>query len=132
MVAEVADIREVTTRSKGKTMEWETQEAIRKQATEWVKKANEWNVAELEQQNEKPEEVTDTTQSENPTWQAIKECQILLPLGRLLQLVPQFTDGLKSGITTSNPLPALAFFSNPKVGPAGLDRTSQGITTIVK
>ena len=49
MVAvEVVDIQQVTTRSKGKATEWETQEAIRKQDTEWVKKANERNAAELE------------------------------------------------------------------------------------
>ena len=40
VVAKVTDIQQVTTRSKGKMMEWETQEAIRKQAIEWVKKAN--------------------------------------------------------------------------------------------
>ena len=53
VVVDIADIQQVTTRSKGKTMEWEIQEAIRKQAIEWVKKANERNVAKLEQQKEK-------------------------------------------------------------------------------
>ena len=59
-------------------MEWETQEAIWKQATEWVKKANERNVAELEQQKENAEELTGISQPENPTWQALQECQITL------------------------------------------------------
>ena len=63
--AEVADLQQVTTRSKGKATEWETQEAIRKQATEWVKKANERNVAELEQQKENAEELTGIGQPEN-------------------------------------------------------------------
>ena len=62
VVAEVADIQQVTTRSKGKTTEWEAQEAIRKQATEWVEKANEWNAAEVKQQKEAPAELTDTIQ----------------------------------------------------------------------
>ena len=61
VVAEVVDIQQVTTRSKGKTIEWETQEAIRKQATKWVMKANEQNVAELEQQKEKLDEPTNTS-----------------------------------------------------------------------
>ena len=39
------------TRSKGKVVDWETQDAIRKQATEWIRKANERNVAEIEDQN---------------------------------------------------------------------------------
>ena len=84
VAAEVADIQQVTTRSKGKATEWETQEAIRKQATEWVQKANERNAAEVEQQKENAEEITDIDQSENSTWQALQECQITLPLGRLL------------------------------------------------
>ena len=38
VTTEVANIQQVTTRSKGKTSEWEAQEAIRKQATEWIEK----------------------------------------------------------------------------------------------
>ena len=88
VVVEVVDIQQVTTRSKGKTTEWEAQEAIRKQATEWIEKPNKRNAAEVKQQKETPVEVTDTIQPENPTWQALQECQITLSLRRLLQLVP--------------------------------------------
>ena len=132
VVAEVADIQQVTTRSKGKATEWETQEAIRKQATEWVKKANERNAAELEQQKENAEELTGIGQPENPTWQALQECQITLPLGRLLRLVPRFTEGLKTGITAVGTPPAPAFFSNPEKGLTVVDRNSPAITGIVK
>ena len=132
VVADVADIQQVTTRSKGKMTEWETQEAIRKQAIEWVKRANERNVAELEKQKEESEESTNTTPPENPAWQALQECQIMLPLGQLLQLVPWFTDGLKSGMTASNPLPVPAFFSNREERMAVVDTTSPAITAIVK
>ena len=41
VIAEVTDVQQVPTRSKGKVAECETQEAIRKQATEWIRKANE-------------------------------------------------------------------------------------------
>ena len=51
VIAEVTDVQQVTTQSKGKVAEWETQEAIRKQATEWIKKANEHDVAEIEDQS---------------------------------------------------------------------------------
>ena len=47
VTAEVTDVQQVTTHSKGKAVEWETQEYIRKQATEWIKKAKECNVAEI-------------------------------------------------------------------------------------
>ena len=132
VVAEVTNIQHVTTKSKGKTTEWEAREAIRKQATEWVKEANKRNVAELEQQKETSAEVTDTVHPENPTWQTLQECQIMLPLGRLLQLVLRLTDGLKSALTTSNSLPAPAFFSNPGEGPTVVDTNSLAITAIVK
>ena len=38
VIAEVTDVKQVTTWLKGKVAEWETQEAIRKQATKWIKK----------------------------------------------------------------------------------------------
>ena len=60
VVVEVADIQQVTTRSKGKMTEWEAQEAIRKQTTEWVEKANERNAAEVKQRKEAPIELTNT------------------------------------------------------------------------
>ena len=89
-------------------------------------------MVELEQHEEKPEEPTDTIQPKNPTWQALQECQITLPLGRLLQLVPRFTKGLKSGMTTSNSLPAPPLFSNLEEGPAMVDMNSLAITAFVK
>ena len=84
VVAEVVDIPQVTTRSKGKMMKWEAQEAIRKHATECVEKANEQN-ANVKQQKEAPTVLTNTIQLDNSTWRALQECQITLPLGRLLQ-----------------------------------------------
>ena len=68
VVAEVADIQQVTTRSKGKMVEWEAQEAIRKQATEWIEKGNQRNVTELKEQRNASEEPTETMQQENPKW----------------------------------------------------------------
>ena len=47
VTAKVTDAQQVTTCSKGKAAEWETQKYIQKQATEWIKKANDCNVAEL-------------------------------------------------------------------------------------
>ena len=41
VTAEVTDVQQVMTRSKGKADEWEAQEAIRKQAAQWIQKANE-------------------------------------------------------------------------------------------
>ena len=46
VTAEVTDFQQVTTRSKGKAAECDTQENIQKQSTEWIKKVNERNMAE--------------------------------------------------------------------------------------
>ena len=73
VIAEVTDVQQVTTRSKRKVAEWETQEAIRKQSTEWIRKANERNVAEIEDQNAQSVETVNQTE-DDPTWQALQEC----------------------------------------------------------
>ena len=131
VIAEVTDIQQVTTRSKGKAAEWETEEAIRKQATKWIRKANERNGAEIEDQNAQPEETVKHTE-DNPTWQALQECQIVLPLARLLQLVPRITADLQATVVKPKPTPAPTFFSNPKEGPAVVDTSNPAITVIVK
>ena len=64
----MVDIQQVTTRSKGKMVEWEAQEAIRKQVTEWIEKGNQRNVTELKEQRNASEEPTETMQQENPKW----------------------------------------------------------------
>ena len=62
----------------------------------------------------------------------VQECQIVLLLGRLLELLPRFTEGLKTTFTAPNPEPTLAFFSNPEEGPVGVDTSSPTITVIIK
>ena len=61
--------------------EWEAQEAIRKQTTEWIKKANEHNVTKMKEQTHAVDGLTEMAQPENPAWQALQEYQITLPLG---------------------------------------------------
>ena len=69
---------------------------------------------------------------DNPTWQALQECKIVLPLARLLQLVPRFTTDLQATVIKPKPAPAPAFFSNPEEGPVVVDTSILGITMIVK
>ena len=87
VTTEVTDIQEVTNGAKGKTIEWEIQEAIRKHATEWIQRANERNATELRRQRKPPEAPIETTDDDS-TYQALQECHIMLPLGCLLRLVP--------------------------------------------
>ena len=103
--------------------EWEAQEVIWKQTTEWVQKANEHNVNEMKEQRNAVEEPTENPQPKNPTWQALQECQITLPSGWLLQLMPRFTDGLKSTSCTGSDI----LFKSGVV-----DTSNPAITTIIK
>ena len=57
------------------------------------------------------------TIEEDPTWQALTQCQIMMPLGRLLQLVPRFTEGLNN----PKPVVVLTYFTNPSEGPTVVD-----------
>ena len=63
----MTNVRHVTTRSKGKVAEWEAHEAIRKLTTEWIKTANDHNVAEIEDRSAQSEEAGKQTE-DNPTW----------------------------------------------------------------
>ena len=56
----------------------------------------------------------------------------MLPLARLLQLVPRFTVGLQTTVTEPKLVPVPAFFSNSEEGPAEVDTSSPAITVIVK
>ena len=56
----------------------------------------------------------------------------MLPLARLLQLVPQFTASLQTTVTELEPTPAPTFFSNPEEGPTIVDTSSLAIRVIVK
>ena len=83
-------------------------------------------MAEITNQNTQLEEVAPQPE-DNPTWQALQDCQIVLPLARLLQLVPQFTTDLQATVTKPKPTPTLTFFSNPEEGPTVVDTSSPAI-----
>ena len=47
----------------------------------------------------KKNEVTESTTKHNSTWQVLADCQITLPLSRLLKLVPRFTKTVATILT---------------------------------
>ena len=49
-----------------------------------------------------------------------------------MQLVPRFTEGLKSVVAPQNTESAPTFFSNPEEGPVVVNTSNPTITTIVK
>ena len=68
----------------------------------------------------------------DPSWQALYECQIMLPLGQLLQLVRRFTKGLKSTLSPQNSASTPTFFTNPCEGPIVVGTNSPVVTVIIK
>ena len=128
---EVMDVQQVTMRLKGKAAEWETQEAIHKHAAMWIQQANQRNIDEMQEQAKSPKETTSIA-NDDPLWQALQQCQIMLPLGRLLQLVPRFTETLKLALSPLNLAMTPTFFTNLGEGPTVVDTNSPAITAIIK
>ena len=131
MIVEVVAVEEVTTRSKGKTIEWETEEAIYKQATEWIQEDNQQNIEEMQEHAKQLEETTEIT-NDDPSWYAMQQCQIMLPLAQLLQLVPRFTENLKSALSPPKPATTTTFFTNPSKALEVVDTNSPALTVIIK
>ena len=53
---------------------------------------------------------------EDPAWQEFANSQITIPLGKLLQLVPQFVDAVTATQTKQPLLSDLVQFTNPSGG----------------
>ena len=94
-----AEVQQVTMWTKDKQFESEIQEAVRKAAKEWVDEANNNNVARMFRENNEQnitldksesqqEEVTTKEPEDDEAWRVLADCQISLPLTRLLKLVP--------------------------------------------
>ena len=56
----------------------------------------------------------------------------MLPLDRLLQLVPRFTKELKSALSEQNPALAPTFFTNPGEEPVVVDTNNSAVIVIIK
>ena len=104
----VPEVQQVTTRSKGKQLEWEVQEAVRKMAKEWVEDDNS-NGARMMQENAistykanvqpiKQSKPT-LTPADKETWKVLADCQVSVPLPRLLKLVPRFMEKVGTLLT---------------------------------
>ena len=77
------------------------------------------------------EETTEIT-NDDPSWYAMQQCQIMLPLAQLLQLVPRFTENLKSALSPPKPATTTTFFTNPSKALEVVDTNSPALTVIIK
>mgnify|MGYP007129548827 CR=1 FL=1 len=69
---------------------------------------------------------------EDPSWQTFTQCQIMLSLGRLLQLVPRFIKGLRSALAPTKPTTTPTYFTNPSEGPTVVDTNRLAVMVIIK
>ena len=72
--------------------------------------------------------------TEDPTWLDLANCQIQIPLARLLQLVPRFSDAIMATQKKETLLAALVQFINPSEGSTVIvmDEHNWTVTLIIK
>ena len=132
-------IQQVTTRKKTKQSQWEVREAVWKVAKEWVEEANKNNASRMLQEMEEQNVQKSVTQR-NPitesevddTWQVLVDCKISLPLARLLQLVPRFTEKVATLITQKNTEQISVNYNQPSNGPTIMDEQSPAIKVVIQ
>ena len=91
-----ADVQQVTTRSKAKTVEWEEQDGIRKATQEWVGKAVAANVERMRQDTAPGTTDTVSPIEVDPIWEALADCSITLTMSKHLNLVPRFRQEMEA------------------------------------
>ena len=129
------DVQQVTTRSKtSHSSQWDIQDSIRQQATEWVEAANNHNIDRMktdtatfpEHQQELPHLVsTNPPDIPNPTenddgWQALADSQISMPLHKLLHLLPRLKETIHSFTARDTTQPSV-HITAPTPGPPLMD-----------
>ena len=77
------------------------------------------------------EEVPTETPDEDEAWKVMADCQISLPLTRLLKLVPRFTEKVTHIIVRNESEQVLVNFMNPGKGPTIMDKQSPTIKVII-
>ena len=74
-----------------------------------------------------------TTATEaDETWQVLADCQISLPLARLLQLVPRFTEKVATLITQKNTEQVSLNYNQPSHEPTIMDEQSPAIKVVIQ
>ena len=92
----MADVEQVTTRSKTQTTQWKIQDEVRQAANEWIENANKTNVDWMHTEMQditigapRPTQPYDSIEDDQ-WWDALTNSRISLPLDKLLQLIPRF------------------------------------------
>ena len=82
------EVQQVTTQTKAKALDWEVQDEIRKTTKEWIVNAN--TQMGPESTPIRPMLTTEENDEDDPIWQALADCEIKIPMQKLLELVPRF------------------------------------------
>ena len=89
----MTDVQQVTTRSKAKMAEWEEQDGIRKEAQEWVTKAN---ATQMRQESVSGTPEAGSMVEADPTWEALADYPVTLTMRKILNLVPRFGQAMEA------------------------------------
>mgnify|MGYP000341315175 FL=1 len=66
------------------------------------------------------------------TWQILADCKISLPLARLLQLVPRFTEKVATLVTQKDTEQISVNYNQPSDGPTIMDEQSPTIKVVIQ
>ena len=139
------DVQQVTTRSKTtQSSQWDTQDSICRQATEWVEAANNRNIDHMktdtatfpQNQSEPPQLVSaNSPNTTNPTepneeWQALANSQISMPLHKLLHLFPRFKENIHS-LTARKMAQPMVHLMAPVPGPRLMDSENPAVQIFI-
>ena len=139
------DVQQVTTRSKtAQSSQWDTQDSVQQQATEWVEAANNRNIDRMktdtatfpQHQSEPPHLISaNSPNTTNPTktdevWHALADSQISMPLHKLLHLLPWFKENIHSPTARDTAQPAV-HLTAPATGPPLMDSQNPSVQILI-
>ena len=126
-----AEAKQITTRSKAKTAEWEEQDEIRKAAQEWMAKANAANVERMRQDAAPATSDTVISTEVDPIWEALADCPITLTMSKLLNLVTLFRQAMESRLQKPHKVIPTLFIEHNH-GPTVIDHQNPAIKVLVQ
>ena len=134
----MADVQDVTTRSKAQMTQWQIQDEVKQTSKEWIDNANKTNVdrmhTEMKDINIRAPRPTQPyiSPEDDPLWDALTSFRISMLLHMLLRLMPRFKDTLASltSDTKSTSLPVN--LAEPGTGPPLMDSQNPAVKIIIE
>ena len=118
------------TRNKAKRAECEEHDDIRKEAQEWVTRANATNVERMQRESTVETPEIRSAVEADPIWEALVDCPITLRMSKLLNLVPQFWQAMEARLQAPHKT-ILTLLTETNLRPTIIDNQSPVIKVLV-